>query len=347
MSDTEQQAFNNHFEDPDILEIGDHAIKRGQTKYIDLTVARLYDYTELSLPMCIIRAKKPGPVVFLSGAVHGDEIIGTEVIKRLLQNKKLKILKGTLICIPIVNVFGFNSKSRYLPDRRDLNRCFPGSDKGSLSARLAAIFLEQVISKSHIGIDLHTGAVHRSNLPQIRACLDNPLTEELAIKFDAPVIINSKIRDGSIREAAEDHGVSILVFEGGEALRHDEKVIRMARRGIMRCLSHLGMVKHSHSETPDKTAFIAKSSYWIRADQSGTIRNFKSLGDFVEASTKIAVVSDVFSNHVSTVRAKTEGVIIGENRLPLVNQGDALFHVATFDKLDMELLPDDLPDFVD
>jgi len=332
--------------DPDTLEIGDCLVERGQTKYFDLVVGRLYDFTELSIPVCVVRSPTPGPVVFLSGAVHGDEIIGPEIIKRLL-NKKIKLKRGSLICIPIVNVFGFNNKSRYLPDRRDLNRCFPGTENGSLSSRLANIFLHQIVSKCHFGIDLHSAAVHRSNLPQIRACLDNNLTEKLASVFGAPVIINSKIRDGSIREAAEKQRVSVLVFEGGEALRHDESVIKHAIKGILRCLGHLNMTEMTKIEKSAKPAFIAKSSYWIRAGQSGVVRYHKPLGSYVEAGKKIGTISDVFANHTSNIIVKKEGVIIGENRLPLVNQGDALFHIATFEEEDLDQMPDDLPDYVD
>ena len=335
------------FTDSETFKIGGHLINRGETKYFDLKVARLYDYTELSLPVCVIRGKEAGPVFFLSGAVHGDEIIGTEVINRLLLSPKLRIQCGTLICTPIVNVFGFNNKSRYLPDRRDLNRCFPGSEFGSLSARLAHIFLSEVISKCHFGIDLHSAAVHRCNLPQIRACLTNPNTEELAIKFGAPVIINSKIRDGSIREAAEELGVSILVFEGGEALRHDEHVIKIAQRGILRCLHHVGMISTLRVIKNEQQAFIAKSSYWVRASQSGVARNKESLGDLVVDNHTLGVISDVFSKNTSEIRAKYGGVIIGENRLPLVNQGDALFHIATFAEEDLEQIPDYFQDFND
>lgn len=333
--------------DPEIFEIENYSIPRNTTEYIELQLARMYDFTELSIPVCIVRGKYPGPIFFISGAIHGDEIIGPEIIKRLLRKKSFKISHGTLICIPIVNVFGFINRSRYLPDRRDLNRSFPGDDKGSLGSRLAKIFLNQIVSKSHFGIDLHSAAVHRSNLPQIRACLDNPKTEELAKEFGAPVILDSKIRDGSLREAAENEGVSMLVFEGGEALRHDESVINSALRGIRNCLEHVGMMKEAKIERKHKKVVIAKSSYWVRASQSGVFRNLKALGSFVEEDEVLATISDVFAKHTADVLTRKQGVIIGENRLPLVNQGDALFHIATFEEHDLEKLPEDLIDYVD
>ena len=320
--------------DPNVFEFGEQLVKRGQKKFIDIKVGHLYDYTELSLPICVLRGKEPGPVCFLSGVVHGDEIIGSEVIKRLLLNKKLKIKKGTIICIPIVNVYGFNNKSRYLPDRRDLNRCFPGSEKGSLSSRLANIFFQQIISKCHFGIDLHSAAVHRCNLPQIRAYLHNPTTKELASTFGAPVVINSKIRDGSIRGAAENLGISVLVFEGGEALRFDEQVIEGAKHGILKCLKHVGMIDEYTDASLEETkeSLVAASSYWVRASQSGVVWNKKTLGEKVEKGSKLGLISDVFFKNTSIIRAKTSGIVIGENRLPLVNEGDALFHIATFEE---------------
>lgn len=333
----------NQKNDPEIFEISGKTIARGESAHFEILVARLYDFTELSIPIYVKRGKKPGPVFFLSGAIHGDEVIGPEIIKRLLGRRKFRIHCGTLICIPIVNVFGFNIRSRYLPDRRDLNRCFPGSDKGSLGARLANIFLENIVAKSHYGIDLHSGAVHRSNLPQIRACLDNPMTEKLAKAFEAPVILDSKIRDGSLRAASEERGVPILVFEGGEALRYDEKAIKLALRGIINCLEFVGMLKsEAKSLKPKKEAFIAKSSYWLRAPQSGTIHNIKRLGSMVREGETIGKISDVFAKNTAKVMPHTKGVIIGENLLPLVNQGDALFHVATFDPVDLSKISEDM-----
>ncbi|MFK7874027.1 MAG: succinylglutamate desuccinylase/aspartoacylase family protein [Oligoflexales bacterium] len=337
--------MNDNRLDPDILTIDSTSIPRGTTQYFELNLARLYDFTELSMPVCVIRAKNPGPVFFISGAVHGDEIIGPEIIKRLLKNKNLRLTKGTLIIIPIVNVFGFNNKSRYLPDRRDLNRSFPGSQAGSLSSRLASIFLKEIIEQSHYGIDLHSGAVHRANLPQIRACLDNPVTESLALQFGCPVIVHSNIRDGSIREAAENSGVSMLLFEGGEALRHDEHVIKYAIRGILQCLQHVSMISLSKQESKPKKTFVARSSYWMRAPQSGVMHKTVRLGDSVDQKHVLCTISDTFAKNVTKVFAKSSGVVIGENRLPLVNQGDALFHIATFDQIDMDQFPEDLGDF--
>ncbi|MFZ8934673.1 MAG: succinylglutamate desuccinylase/aspartoacylase family protein, partial [Bacteriovoracaceae bacterium] len=233
--------------DPKVLVIGKEKVLRGQRKKVLVESAALYDYTKLNIPIEVVRGNSKGPVLFISAAIHGDEINGTEIIRRILKRVKIKNLCGTLIAIPVVNVFGFNNKSRYLPDRRDLNRSFPGNSKGSLAGRLAKIFMTEVVSNCSHGIDLHTGSIHRTNLPQIRACLDDENTKILAEGFGVPVIINSKLRDGSLREAARKKNVSMLLFEGGQALRFEENIIRVGLRGCFSVMKSIGMIKSKPS----------------------------------------------------------------------------------------------------
>ncbi len=183
-----------------------------------------------------------GPFFFVSAAVHGDEINGVEIIRRLLQVKALNQIKGTLLAIPIVNPFGFIQRSRYLPDRRDLNRSFPGSPKGSLAGRLAHLFMTEIAERCDFGIDLHTGSNFRTNLPQVRASLDDERTIELARAFGAPVIVPSELREGSLRESIAELGKPVLVYEGGEALYFNEGAIRSGLRGIIRLMRHVGML---------------------------------------------------------------------------------------------------------
>lgn len=316
------------------LSIAGISIKPGSRRQIEIPVAKLFDYTELSIPVEVIRGRKPGPVLFVSAAIHGDEINGCEAIKRLLgRAKTLAKLKGTLIAVPIVNVFGFNRNVRYLPDRRDLNRSFPGSATGSLAGQIANIFMREVVSKATHGIDLHTAAIHRTNLPQIRACLNDEQTHRLAMAFGVPVVMNSDIRDGSLRQAAAEMGIPMLLFEGGEALRHDEKVIKSAIRGILTVMQSIGMLeqKKISAEQVKKEVFVARSSYWIRAPHSGSLRVNKQLGKRVKTDELLGVISNPYGKEKFEVRAKHTGIVIGMTVLPLVNNGDALFHIATFD----------------
>lgn len=312
------------------LVIAGTKILPGETKSIDLVVGRTYDFIDMRIPIRVIRGKEPGPVLFVSAAVHGDEINGVEIIKRLLKQRALKKIKGTLIAIPIVNVFGFNHQSRYLPDRRDLNRCFPGSNTGPLASRIANLLMKEVVRKSTHGIDLHTGALHRFNLPQIRAYMNNKATYRFAEAFHVPVVINSKIRDGSLREAARKMGIPILVFEGGQALRFDENSIKIGLNGILSTMHKIGMLKKDVHARKFPKAHFAASSVWVRATQGGTLRMLKKLGSKVLPGDVLGVISDPFGERKVQVRSEHEGIIVGANLLPLVNQGDALFHVAVF-----------------
>jgi uncharacterized protein len=317
------------------LTIDGVAIAKGQSKYFEIVVSKLYDHTEMTIPVKVIRGKKDGPTLFVSAALHGDEINGVEVVKRLLSRKKLlSNIRGTLIAVPIVNMFGFNRNIRYLPDRRDLNRVFPGAKNGSLAAQIAYKFMTEIVEKCDYGIDLHTGSAHKFNLPQIRAYLDNPELEELAKAFGVPVILHSNYREGSLRKAAAKKGIKIILFEGGEALRYDEKVIRSAERGILSILSKIGMLTEDLVKgriPPPREVFCASSSHWERAPHSGSMYIKKNVGSKVKKGEVLGVISDPFGIEKYFVRAKKTGIVIGITMLPLVNNGDALFHIATFD----------------
>ena len=218
------------------LFIGDTEIKAGSRVKLSLTSAKLYTDTEMSIPVEVIRAKRQGPTIFISAAIHGDELNGIEIVRRLLASDTFKLTRGTLIAVPMVNVYGMLTQSRYMPDRRDLNRSFPGSSKGSLTGRLANLFLTEIVSKCDYGIDLHTGAIHRSNLPQVRANLADEDTLSLAKAFGVPVLLNANLRDGSLRQAASESGTRILLYEAGEGLRFDEMAVRAGLAGILRVM---------------------------------------------------------------------------------------------------------------
>jgi predicted deacylase len=289
----------------------------------------------------VIRGKRRGPVLFISAAIHGDEINGTEIVRRLSIKKSVKNLRGTLILIPIVNIFGFNHKSRYLPDRKDLNRSFPGSPNGSLAARVANLFMKEVVSKCSHGIDLHTGAIHRYNLPQIRAAFDDKATEKLGASFGAPVMINSKLRDGSLREAARKKNVKMLLFEGGQALRFEENIIRLGVKGCLSVMREIGMLTHKNAPKEERQVFHAQSSSWVRAPKSGTFVSKISVGDYVSEGDVLAVISDPFGTEECEVYCHVEGIVIGTSQLPLVNQGDAMFHVGSLNKIKGRFGPKD------
>lgn len=318
------------------LTIAGHNIKPGTSVDIDMPIVRLYTDTDISMPLHVVRAKKDGPTLFVSAAVHGDEINGIEIIRRLLRLKTLKLTAGTLILAPMVNVYGVLNQSRYMPDRRDLNRSFPGSENGSLAGIVAHTFLNEIVKHCDYGIDLHTGAIHRSNLPQIRANLKDPETTELAEAFGVPVLLNSTLRDGSLRQAAIDSDTKILLYEAGEALRFDELSIRAGLRGILNVLSTLGMTKKTVRK--NKTVpYIANTSAWVRAHHSGIVRNIKNLGDRVEKGDDLAEIGSPLGEVFGMVKARRDGIVIGKQNIPLVQQGDAMFHIAYFSEEEDEI----------
>ena len=301
----------------------------GETINLEAEVAKLYDSTDLTMPVKIIRGEKDGPIVFLSAAIHGDEINGVEIIREVLKIIEKKKIKGTIIAVPIVNVFGFNNKSRYLPDRRDLNRSFPGSAGGSLASRMAKIFMSEIISKCTHGIDFHTGAIHRTNFPQIRADLSCKETRKFAKSFRAPIIVDSQTRDGSLRENARKKGVLTLVFEGGEALRFEDEVISAGTKGCISALRAIGVLPKLKVNPNRTKPIIARGSYWIRSPKGGTFRLKVKNGQMVKKNQVIGEVTDPLGTDVALIRVYNSGYVLGLNKLPLVTQGEALVHIAT------------------
>jgi predicted deacylase len=318
----------------DKLTIGEFDILPGEQLKIELPVAKLYTDADVSLPVHIIRAKKTGPTIFISAAVHGDELNGIEIIRRLINQNKLRITKGTVIAVPMVNVYGVVNQSRYMPDRRDLNRCFPGSAKGSLAGRVAYIFLNEIVRHCDYGIDLHTGAIHRSNLPQIRADMSDSITKELAEVFGVSVILNSNLVDGSLRESAVKNETKILLYEAGEALRFDELSIRAGMKGILNVLQHLGMTRKSSSKKKKVAPFIANGSKWVRANESGIVNNLVNLGDQITKGQVLAEIGSPYGEVIDTVKAIQSGILIGKQNIPLVQEGEAMFHIAYFSEND-------------
>ena len=308
-------------------------IKPGQQAIVQIPVARLYTHTEMAMPVHVIHGRREGPRLFVCGAIHGDEIVGTEIIRRLIQRRRLKSIRGTLLAIPVVNVYGFLQHSRYSPDRRDLNRFFPGSEKGSLTSQLAGTFMDEVVKGSTHGIDLHAGSNHRSNLPQVRATIDDPEILRLAKAFRVPVIINAKTREGSLRHSAAELGVKTLLYEAGEALRFDEMAIRAGVRGVMSVMQALGMLTARRRPSSEMDSLIADTTSWVRAPASGILQMNVPLGGRVAKNSKIGEIADPFGGAEVDIRSPVSGMVIGRLNLPLVHRGDAVIHIAHLDRL--------------
>jgi predicted deacylase len=317
---------------PPPLVIGGVSVAAGERRTIELPLSRVFSHLDLNMPVQVIRGRQAGPVLCVSAGVHGDELNGVEIVRRLTTQPALDRIKGTLIAVPIVNVFGFIHQTRYLPDRRDLNRSFPGSETGSLTARLAHLFMQEVVSHCDYGIDLHTGALHRSNLPQIRAALENEQTERLAKAFGTPVIIDSRIRDGSLREALHERGLAMLLYEAGEALRFDEVSIRAGVRGVLAVMRELAMLPASRSRRRRSEPSIALDTSWVRAPNSGLLHPHVGLGARVRRGDSLGTVVSPFGEPATSLTSPIGGIVIGMSQIPLLNEGDAAVHIAQVDR---------------
>jgi hypothetical protein len=314
------------------FEIAGHVVEPGQRIQFDLPTANLFTHAPLNMPVEVIHGRNRGPVLLVCAAIHGDELNGVEIIRRVRSFRSLDRLHGTLVLVPVVNLFGFIHKSRYLPDRRDLNRSFPGSDRGSIASRVAHIFFHQIVGRCTHIIDLHTAAINRDNLPQVRAALDEPGVKEMAIGFAIPVIINSGLIKNSLRYEAGKLGIPVITYEAGEALRLFDRSIVTGVRGIVGVMRTLGMLPSKRIGTVRAEPYIARSSSWFRAPMDGMFWPLVKLGARVVAGETLGVIAAPFSSEEAVLTAEANGIVICRNNLPLVNEGDALFHIAQFEK---------------
>jgi uncharacterized protein len=311
----------------DSFRIGELVVAPGRSANGELPISRLVTGTRISLPIQVLHGRRPGRTVWVNAAVHGDEIGGVEIIRRVTRSLDARTMSGTVIAVPIVNVHGFLNGDRYLPDRRDLNRSFPGSANGSLAARVANLFMSEIVRRSDVGIDLHTGSDHRTNLPHVRANLDDPETRKLAEAFGAPLMVHARLRDGSLRAAATERGATVLLYEGGEAWRFDEPALEVGVRGIRRVLTELDMIDPDDTG-PAPAPMESHNTTWIRARRSGLALLHTRLGASVVRGELLGVIHDSVGKRLSRISAPRGGVVISHVQHPLVNQGDALVHLA-------------------
>ena len=310
----------------DVLTIGGKSFRRGERGVADLPVGRLVSHAELALRVNVIRGHKPGPTLFVTAGVHGDELNGVEIARRLA-GQSFRGLKGDILIVPVVNVAAFLLRSRYLPDRRDLNRLFPGNADGSFGARVARTLMDEVVKKSTHGIDLHTAATGRINLPQTRMADRVEGSRAMAKAFGAPVMLKAGNREGSLRSACEKRDMPYVLFEAGEALRIELPAVTFGLRGVMRVMRSLGMLRKKSKDREHPSAYCMSSS-WRRATMGGLFRSFVPLGKAVEEGQVLGLIGDPFGDEETEVVSDREGIVIGRTGASLVDEGDALFHIA-------------------
>jgi len=312
------------------IRIGSVDFLPGQCGVVDLPVGSLTGYQPVTMHVHVRRGRQAGPALLLTAGLHGDELIGVEILRRLLQTRNLRSIKGTLIVVPVVCMPAFLARNRYLPDRRDLNRLFPGSPEGSLGSSLAHAFVREIVPNATHSIDFHGGAVGRPNLPQIRVSPGDGVASDLARAFAPPVVIETGLREGSLRAFLKGKGIPALLFEGGEAFRISEEAVRVGLRGVYGVMRRLGMLPSLKSDEKASAATLfARSTSWVRAPQGGLFIPETDLGKAVQAGTRLGTIADPFGRYETTIHSEVEGLVIGISREAHADEGDALFHLAS------------------
>lgn len=318
--------MNAGIERRDVGVWGDKRIEPGSRGEVRISMTESFSGSEISVPVYVWRAPEPGPTVFVSAAVHGDEINGTGAIRHIILEEPFELKRGALILVPVVNILGFERHTRYLPDRRDLNRSFPGSQRGSLASRMASVIFGEIVARADYGIDLHTGALRRTNFPNVRADMSDPVLAEFARAFGASLIVNGKGPQGSLRRSACESGCPTLILEAGEVWKVEPAVLEYAVRGVQNCLIHLGMVEGKKSEPPFRVE--ADATHWVRAQHGGFLQFHIAPGDIVAEGQSISTNTSLTGAEQNTVYAPREGIVLGMTTLPAVAPGDPICHIA-------------------
>lgn len=308
------------------VKIGDHRLRPGEFKEIVINIARLPSRTQIDTPIYAYRGLEDGPVLALTAGMHGDEINGMEIVRRILDVGHNRVKRGTVICMPIINIYGFLNYSREVPDGKDVNRSFPGNKNGSLASRVAYHLTHDVIPFIDYGIDFHTGGAMRTNYPQIRCVMSDEKNVELANAFHAPFTIDAPFRPHSIRQTAAKHGKNIIVYEGGESLRFDQQAIEEGVNGTLRLMKHLNMI--DWAPEPKEENKIIWNSSWARAHHAGLFQSIIRCGDLVQKNQIIGAITDPFGEFKVEIKSPSTGYVVGLNNHPVVNAGDALLHIG-------------------
>lgn len=312
------------------LKILGETIALGEGKRLNFNIASLFTDTAIEVPVFVERSKNPGPTVLITAGLHGDEVNGMEIVREVISHKINHPAKGTIICMPIVNVFGFINKSRYFPDGRDLNREFPGIESGSLASRFAYHFVNEILPVADLCMDFHTGGGERFNAAQIRVEKANKTAKELAKIFDAPFTLYEETIEGSYRETCSNKGIPYLLNESGKTLNLNKQMCKEALDGIKRVLGHLEMLPPDFVIPEEhRPNIIILENHWIRAEQSGFLHVEIDIHKYVRKGQEIATISDPYGAKSHKVLASNEGYIININHAPMVYLGDAIFNIST------------------
>ena len=315
-------------ENKDIV-IGGEAVAPGEEKLLKISIDRLPTGTLIDIPVYVFNSKKPGPTILIQAGLHGDEINGIEIVRRMLQQKRFKINKGAVIAVPILNIFGFIHFSRDVPDGKDVNRSFPGTKSGSMASRMAYHYVTQIMHQMDLAIDLHTGGAQRHNFPQIRFTKEDENSRELAEVFNAPFSFSSRLIKGSFRNAAFQMGKPTIVFEAGESMRFDDYAILEGMQGILNVLKHFKMISMVEPMYVERMkSVLLTNRKWLRAPTAGMFIPELTNGSEIRKGQEMGLITDTYGRHSKKIKAPFDGFVFSINNQAVVNQGDALFHVG-------------------
>ena len=314
----------------EILHILGTKVALGESAKVSFNVAKLHTQNTIDVPIIIERSKKPGPTVLITAGIHGDEVNGVEIVRQIIAKGINKPKKGTIICIPVINVFGFIHMDREFPDGRDLNRVFPGGKNGSLASRVANKLMTEIIPHADLILDFHTGGADRFNAAQIRIVKNEVVLDELAEIFGAPIIYYSKNLNKSFRNTCYKLGIPMLLFEGGKSFNIDKTITNTGVNGTKRVLDHLGMLKSNFKVSkPKKSCVKIVESKWIRANHSGMFKPNKSVNTIIKKGDVLGHITDPYGSFNHFVKAPNNGYLFNVNESPIIYQGDAIFHIST------------------
>ena len=311
------------------ISIGKETVKPGEHRLVKISIDRLPTGTLIDIPIYVFNSGKPGPTVLVQAGLHGDEINGIEIVRRMLQDEQFHVQRGAVIAVPILNIFGFIHFSRDVPDGKDVNRSFPGTKTGSMASRLAYHYTSQILDQVDLAIDLHTGGALRHNYPQVRFTKEYPESKRIAEVFRAPFLFPARLIKGSFRNAAYKKGVPVVVFEAGESMRFDEYAILEGMQGILNVLHYFKMIPSIEPQYAEShNSILLSERKWLRAPTAGMFIPEAHNGSGVEKGQELGIVTDTYARRRKAIKAPFDGYIFCINHQAVVNQGEALFHIG-------------------
>ena len=305
-------------------------IQPGEKANLALQMPDLYSCAPLYMPIKVIHGKNAGPCLLVFSTIDGNEMNGLEIVNRLIESLDGNSINGTIIAVPVMNIYGLTHFPKTMPSGNDLSECFPGKPDGNFGERIAHIFTHELIKKADYCIELDTGALNHNILPQVYCNFDNQKTKQLAKAFQAPVITNVSIEGNNFRQTTESLNIPLLVYQAGEAMRFDENAITLGVNGTINIMRSIDLLPKEEPIAEFSPVF-SQDEGWIVSHRFGILRTYVELGQTIKKGEKLGTISDPFSaDKGEHVKAPKEGIIVGINTTPLIHEGLSIFKIASF-----------------